>query len=49
MVFPFRVLETQKQRMGYRMQKPKELLIWKTVAAVLRLNNSLQVFPNGKE
>jgi hypothetical protein len=49
MVFPFRALETQKQWMQCRMQKPKELLIWKTVAAVGRLNNSLPVFPNGKE
>jgi hypothetical protein len=31
------------------MQKPKELSTRKTVAAVGRLNNSLPVFPNGKE
>jgi hypothetical protein len=31
------------------MQKPKELSIRKYVAAVGRLNNSLPVFPNGKE
>jgi hypothetical protein len=49
MVFPFRALETQKQWMRRRMRKPKELSIRKTVAAVGRLNNSLPVFPNGKE
>ena len=31
------------------MRKPKELSIRKTVAAVGRLNNSLPLFPNGKE
>jgi hypothetical protein len=49
MAFPFRALETQKQWMQRRMQKPKELSIRKYVAAVGRLNNSLPVFPNGKE
>ncbi len=49
MVFPFRALETQKQWMRRRMRKPKELSIRKTVAAVGRLNNSLPLFPNGKE
>jgi hypothetical protein len=33
MVFPFKALETQKQWMQHHMQKPKELSIWKTVAA----------------
>ena len=49
MVFPFRALENQKQWMRRRMKKPKELSIRKYVAAVGRLNNSLPVFPNGKE
>jgi hypothetical protein len=49
MVFPFRALETQKHWMRRCMRKPKELSIWKTVAAVRRLNSSLPVFPNGKE
>ena len=49
MVFPFRALETQKQWMRRRMRKPKELPIRKTVAAVGRLNNSLPLFPSGKE
>jgi hypothetical protein len=31
------------------MRKPKELSIWKTIAAVGRLNNSLPHFPNGRE
>jgi hypothetical protein len=31
------------------MQKPKELPIQKTVAALGRLNNSLPLFPSGKE
>jgi hypothetical protein len=49
MVFPFRALETQKQCMQHCMQKPKELSIGKTVAAVGRLNNSRPLFPNGRE
>jgi hypothetical protein len=49
MVFPFRALENPKQWMRRRMRKPKELSIRKYVAAVGRLNNSLPVFPNGKE
>jgi hypothetical protein len=49
MVFPFRALETKKQWMQRRMQNPKKLSIRETVAAVGRLNNSLPVFPNGKE
>jgi hypothetical protein len=49
MVFPFRALENPKQWMRRRMKKPKELSIRKYVAAVGRLNNSLPVFPNGKE
>jgi hypothetical protein len=49
MMFPFRSLETQKQWMRCYMRKPKELLIWKTVAVVRRLDNSLPLFPNGKE
>jgi hypothetical protein len=49
MVFLFRALENQKQWMRRRMRKPKELSIRKYVAAVGRLNNSLPVFPNGKE
>jgi hypothetical protein len=48
MVFPFRSLETPKQWMRCCMQKPKELSIQKTVAAVGRLNSSLPLFPNGK-
>lgn len=48
-VFPFRALESQKQWMRRRMQKPKDLSIRKTVAAVGRLNQSLTFFPNGKE
>jgi hypothetical protein len=48
-VFPFRALEIQKQWMRRRMQKPTELSIRKTVAAVRRLNNRVPVFPNGKE
>jgi hypothetical protein len=35
--------------MRRRMKKPKELSIRKYVAAVGSLNNSLPVFPNGKE
>jgi hypothetical protein len=31
------------------MQKPKELSVQETVAAVGRLNYSLPLFPNGKE
>jgi hypothetical protein len=46
---PFRALETQKQWMRRRMRTPKELSIWKTKAVVGRLNNSLPLFPNGKE
>jgi hypothetical protein len=34
MVFPFRALETQRQWMRCCMQKPKELSIWKIMAAV---------------
>jgi hypothetical protein len=49
MVFPFRALENQKQWMRRCKKKPKELSIQKYVAAVGRLNNSLPVFPNGKE
>jgi hypothetical protein len=49
MVFPFRALENQKQWMRRRMRKSKELSIRNVVAAVGRLNNSLPVFPNGKE
>jgi hypothetical protein len=49
MVFPFRALENQKQWMRRRMRKPKELSIRKFLAAVGRLNNSLPVFPSGKE
>jgi hypothetical protein len=49
MGFPFRALETQKQWMQRCMQRPKELSIWKTVAAVGRLNNSLPLFLNGRE
>jgi hypothetical protein len=49
MVFPFRLLENQKQWMRRRMRKPKELSIRKFVAAAGRLNNSLPVFPNSKE
>jgi hypothetical protein len=49
MVFPFRALEAQKQWMQRRMRKPKELPIQKTVAAVGRLNNSLRLYPGGKE
>jgi hypothetical protein len=48
-VFPFRALENQKQWMRRCMRKPKELSIRKYVAAVGRLNNSLPVFPIGKE
>ena len=46
---PLKALETQKQWMQQCMQKPKELPIRKTVAAVGRLNNSLPLFPSGKE
>jgi hypothetical protein len=49
MVFPFRALETQKQKMQCCMQKPKELSIRMTVAAVRRLHNSLPLVPNGRE
>jgi hypothetical protein len=49
MMFPFRVLETQKQWMQCCMKNPNELSIWKTVAAVGRLNNSLPLFPDGRE
>jgi hypothetical protein len=48
-VFPFRALETQKEWMQCCMQKPKELSIWKTVAAGRGLNNSLPLFPNSRE
>jgi hypothetical protein len=30
------------------MQKPEELSIWKTMATVGGLNNSLPLFPNGR-
>jgi hypothetical protein len=40
MIFPFRALETQKQWMQQCMQKPKELPIQKTAAAVKMLKST---------
>jgi hypothetical protein len=45
-VFPFRALSNQKLWMRRGMTKPRELLFRKTTAAVVRLNNSLPLFPN---
>ncbi len=44
-VFPFRALSNQKLWMRRGMKKPKELSFRKTAAAVVRLNNSLPLFP----
>ena len=48
-IFPFNSLETQKQWMRRRMKKPKDLSIRKYVSTVGRLNNSLPLFPNGRD
>jgi hypothetical protein len=45
-VFPFRALSNQKLWMRRGMKKPRELSFRKTAAAVVRLNNSLPLFPN---
>jgi hypothetical protein len=47
--FPSKHWKQKIQWMRRHMRKPKDLSIWMTVAAVGRLNNSLPVFPNGKE
>jgi hypothetical protein len=49
MIFPFRSLETKKQWMQHRMQKPKELSILETLATARKLNYSLPVFPKCRE
>jgi hypothetical protein len=49
MMFPFTALETPKQWMRGCLQKLKKLSIQKTLAAVRRLNNSLPLFPDGRE
>ncbi len=48
-VFPFRALSNQKLWMRRGMKKPRELSFRKTAAAVGRLNNSLPLFPKGKD
>ena len=44
-VFPFRVLEIQKLWMRRKMCKPTDMSFRKTVAAVVRINNSIPYFP----
>jgi hypothetical protein len=48
-VFPHRALEIQKLWMQRGMRKPPELGIRKTVASITRINNSLPLFPDGRE
>ena len=45
-VFPLRALSNQKLWMRRGMKKPRELSFRKTATAVVRLNNSLPLFPN---
>jgi hypothetical protein len=45
-VFPFRALSNQRLWMRHGMKNPRELLFRMTVAAVVRLNNSLPLFPS---
>ena len=48
-VFPHRALEIQKLWMNRRMFKPAVLMTRQTAAAIIKLNNSLPLFPGGSE
>ena len=48
-VFPFRALDKQKSWMERDMKKPRDLKVRKLSAAITRLNNELEFYPEGTE